>query len=84
MVPTTLIYKLSPLTKTEVVCNYNKGTIKLTLWRSCIKWCIFIQQVNIKEWLKVIISLTTIPSTCIKISEKNIQKSKPSLKELIS
>ena len=37
MVPTTLIYKLSPLTKTEVVCNYNKGTIKLTLWRSCIE-----------------------------------------------
>ena len=44
----------------------------------------FIQQVKIKEWPKGIISLTTTPSTCIKISDQNIQKSKSSLKELIS
>ena len=37
MVPTTLRYKLRPLTKTEVVCNYNKGASKLTLWMSYIE-----------------------------------------------
>ena len=58
-------------------------------WGSCIE-CIqesdvyFIQQVKIKECPKGIISLTTTPLTCIEISEQNIQKSKSSLKELIS
>ena len=34
----------------------------------------FIQQVQIKEWPKGITSITATPSTCIKISDENIQK----------
>ena len=43
----------------------------------------FIQQVRIKEWPKEITSITATPSTCIKISDENIQKSKSGLKKLI-
>ena len=88
-VPTTLRYQTKAINKKDVACNDGTGTIKLAPWRSCIE-CIqesgvyFIQQVKIKEWPKGIISLTTTPSTCIKISDQNIQKSKSSLKELIS
>ena len=89
IVPTTLRYQTQALNKKDVACNDDTGKIKLTLWGSCIE-CIkesgvyFILQVKIKEWPKGIISLTTTPSTCITISDENIQKSKSSLKELIS
>ena len=39
---------------------------------------------KVKEWPKGTISLTTTPSTCIKLSDQNIQKWKSSVKELIS
>ena len=86
-VPTTLRYQTKAINNEDVACNDGTGTIKLAPWRSCIE-CIqesgvyFIQQVKIKEWPKGIISLTTTPSTCIKISDQNMQKSKSSLKGL--
>ena len=88
LVPTTLRYQTKTINKKNVTCIDDTGTIKLTFWGSCIE-CIqesgvyFIQQVKIKEWPKGVISLTTTPSTCIKIYQ-NIQKSKSSLKEVIS
>ena len=89
MVPTKLRYQTKFINKKVVTCNNDTSTIKLTLWGSCIE-CIqesgvrLIQQVKINELPKIIIFLTTIPSTCIKIPDENIQNWKSSLKELIS
>ena len=79
----------SAVNKMEVACNDDSGTIKLTLWGSCI-YCInkngvyLLEKVKVKEWPKGILSLTTTPGTCIKESGKIIEKSKSSLKELVS
>ena len=75
--------------KKDIVCNDDINATKLTVLGSCIE-CIqesgvyFIQQVKMKKWPKEVIRLTITPSTCIKISYENMQKSKISLKELIS
>ena len=75
--------------KKDIVCNDDINATKLTVLWSCIE-CIqessvyFIQQVKMKKWPKEVIPLTITASTCIKISDENMQKSKISLKELIS
>ena len=84
MVRTTLRYQTKAINKKCIACNDDTGTIKLTFWGSCIEFIqesgvYFIQQVKINEY-----AIGTTPSTCINISNENRQKSKLSLKELIS
>ena len=88
-VRTTLRYSANAINKKEVGCNDDTGTIKLTLWGTCVdhskqSGVCFIQNAKVREYPKGVISITTTPSTTIKQSERNIVKSKSSIRELVS
>ena len=88
-VRTTLRYSANAINKKDVGCNDDTDTIKLTLWSTCVdhvkqSGVYFIQNTKVREYPKGVISITTTPSTTIKQSERNIIKSKSSIKELVS
>ena len=87
-VRTTLRYSANAINK-KSWCNDDTGTIKLTLWGTCVDHAkqsgvYFIQNAKVREYPKGVISITTTSSATIKQSEQNIIKSKSSIKELVS
>ena len=85
-----LPYSTNSVNKKEVSCNDNTGTIKLTLWESCIDYVngsssvSFVQQAKVREWPKEILSITTTHSVSINPSKETGMELKSSLKGLIS